>query len=126
MSLKVLVIEDDPRCTELLRAKLAGSEFDLTFVSTLAAGLAKLNAERWDRIILDLGLPDSKDDATFYEVKAHRGEAKILVLTGDNDPSVRDHMRRAGADNVAVKGIDDRAADLKFMLTHEMHKRKRK
>lgn len=118
MKKRVLIIENDPLCVVLIRAKLK-DKFDLTFVTTLQAGLQQLNAEKWSTVVVDLSLPDSPNkDHTLREVRAHRGEAMVVVLTGDTDPRTRDHMLRLGADGYAVKGKDDTAADLVWVIDH--------
>jgi DNA-binding response OmpR family regulator len=53
----ILHVEDDPDIRQVL-ASLVGNEAELVAAPSLAGAKAKLAADRFDLIILDLGLPD--------------------------------------------------------------------
>lgn len=105
--LKVLVIEDNPNCSELLEFLLK-NEFDLTFTTTLKAGLAALDAGQFAAVILDLGLVNGHKNRVLDQVNEKRGAAATVVFTGDMNPATSDQMRNMGADQFAVKGRDDK------------------
>lgn len=79
--LRVLLIEDDPFCSELVRAQLGSAA--LQCVGSLGEGLARLAAEPFDVVITDLGLPDSAGLATLEAVKAATGRP-VIVLSGND------------------------------------------
>ena len=78
---RILLIEDDPFCSELVRAHLAGAA--LHCVRSLGEGLARLAAEPFDVVITDLGLPDSAGIATLEAVQAATG-SPVIVLSGND------------------------------------------
>jgi DNA-binding NarL/FixJ family response regulator len=78
--LRILLIEDDPFCSELVRAHLGTAL--LQCVSSLREGLACLAAEPFDVVITDLGLPDSAGLATLDAVRAATAHP-IIVLSGN-------------------------------------------
>jgi DNA-binding response OmpR family regulator len=60
--INVLLIEDNVGDCELILKMLDASEiaeFQLTHTSRLTSGLKLLESEKFDIILLDLGLPDS-------------------------------------------------------------------
>ena len=79
--LRVLLIEDDPFCSELVRAQLGTALLEC--VSSLREGLARLATERFDVVITDLGLPDSAGLATLEAVKAATLRP-VIVLSGND------------------------------------------
>ncbi len=70
---RILLIEDNPGDTRLVREALAeagAARFDLVAKMDLASGLAALAAQPVDAILLDLTLPDSAGFETFTKVHA--------------------------------------------------------
>ncbi len=62
MSLRILLVEDDPNDAELLQACLgeaSASGAQIVHAQSLAAGLRALQAGAIDIVVLDLDLPDS-------------------------------------------------------------------
>src|SRR5215510_11265155 len=56
--MRLLVIEDEPRIAEILRAPLEQAGFAVDFVRLRAEGQAALALHVYDAAILDRGLPD--------------------------------------------------------------------
>jgi DNA-binding response OmpR family regulator len=56
--MRLLVVEDEARITEVLRAALSRAGFAVDAVATVADARAALPLAPYDAIILDLGLPD--------------------------------------------------------------------
>lgn len=114
--LNILVIEDNKRDQELLTHRLEG-KFALTFASTLKEGLLAMANFQYDCVLLDLGLMNGRKDRVIHDVSDACGAAAIVILTGDINPSTRDHMLRCGADGFMVKGVDDKTKeDIEFVI----------
>ena len=94
----ILVVEDDPIVSEILRATLEYSGYTCETATTAASALDRFRMSHPDAIITDLGLPDSDG---IDLVSALRGLSRIpvLVLSG----------RRTEADKIAAldHGADD-------------------
>ena len=58
MTDRILLIEDDPRLAEMVKAYLDGAGFQVTVAADGAAGLALERRETFDAVVLDLTLPD--------------------------------------------------------------------
>ena len=106
-SLKVLLIEDDPGDTLLLRRLLTHTEhvrFDAVCATRLADGLAQLGETAFDIMLLDLSLPDSVGLDTIDKVRAYTLDVPIIVLTGLDDEDIAMQAVQAGAQDYLAKG----------------------
>lgn len=112
-SLDILVIEDDENDFEILERKL--KQHKLTWAPKMKEAMKLLDAVVFDIVILDLKLSNGVKETVLDQVKAkHKGP--VIVLTGDEDPRTRDHMRHRKADFFVVKGREDSAEDLQWMI----------
>ena len=109
-AVKVLLIEDNPAYTRLIREILAeakGSPFKLECADRLATGLACLAQGRIDAVLLDLGLPDSQGLSTLVKVQAEALAVPVVVLTGLDDEALAVEAVQEGAQDYLVKGQVD-------------------
>lgn len=120
--INILVIEDNSSDAELIRHRLK-DRFDLVFASTLKEGLAALK-NRFDIVLLDLNLVNGKKDKVIGDVK-ERHSGPIVILTGDSNPRTKDKVLLEEVDGFAVKGMDDTAADLAWIIHQAVHGRKK-
>jgi len=105
--IKVLLVEDNPGDTRLLKEMLAGvtsPRFDLTSVDLLEDASGCLAEERFDVVLLDLKLPGGSRADTLNRIQDHAWKAPIIVLTGLDDPVVALWAADQGAQDYLVKG----------------------
>ncbi|MBA3881252.1 MAG: response regulator [Chthoniobacterales bacterium] len=103
MAAKVLLVEDDSAqanpLLNLLRARLPSGS-SATHAISLAEALRRIATDRFDVVLLDLGLPDSDGMATLEAVRSANSEIAVIILTGrEDDELVRMAVRlgtRAG------------------------------
>ena len=103
----VLLIEDNPGDTRLIREMLAEDDttaFRLVCVDRLSRALECLTEERPVLVLLDLSLPDSQGLETFSRVSTHSPNVPIIVLTGNDDQTLALNSVKAGAQDFLVKG----------------------
>lgn len=99
--LRILLVEDEPANTYLFREflsrapALAGAE--IYDVDRLSKALALLEAEHFDLVFLDLGLPDSYGLDTLESFREHAPGIPVVVLSGSVDPSAEATALRRGA-----------------------------
>ena len=103
----ILLIEDDPDYERLVCEILAGSDgmFDVKSASTLAAGLACIEQNKPEAILVDLNLPDSSGYGTFMRVLERADEIPIIVLTGLDDDQTAVRAVQDGAEDYIVKNL---------------------
>lgn len=105
-SVRVLLIEDNPIHARLIQELLKDStapSFSLTVCGLLAEGLARLTAEKFDLVLLDLILPDSEELDTFVRVRSHAPALPIVIITGVDDIKLAAKAVEAGAQDYLVK-----------------------
>ena len=104
----VLLIEDDPDFSLLVRLNLEAMGHQVTDVTTMHDALVYLedHADRpdvIDAVVLDLGLPDTAGlDA--LETTLDFTRTPVVVFTGDASPSLRRAASDAGVRGFLVKG----------------------
>jgi DNA-binding response OmpR family regulator len=104
---RVLLVEDDLRLSELVRSYLQSNGFDVSVEYRGDQVLDRVQGERPDLIVLDLGLPGRNGFAVCKELRAaHR--VPILILTARN--SDIDHVLglELGADDFVIKPVEPR------------------
>jgi len=106
--LRILLVEDNPGDVRLVKEMLAEGSKQLVFkieqVDTLAAGIEKIRREKFDAVLLDLGLPDSKGLETFYSLHAISLDVPIIILTMLHDEDAAIEAVRGGAQDYLLKG----------------------
>ncbi len=111
--LNILLIEDNPGDIRLLREilrEVTTVQCEITPVMTLAAALEQLSlveAVRFDVILLDLSLPDSRGLASFLNLHRQAINIPIVVLTGSDDETLALAAVQQGAQDYLIKGQVD-------------------
>lgn len=105
--IKLLLIEDNIGDSVIIRKMLDESEtttFELTHTQRLKNGLKHLETEKFDIILLDLGLPDSEGFKSFKITLKKHPEIPIIILTGLGDEEIGIKTIKYGAQDYLVKG----------------------
>jgi diguanylate cyclase (GGDEF)-like protein len=107
--IKVLLIEDTPGDARLIQEMLAqAGGFTLSWVQNLTDGVAHLQSQPSDVLLLDLGLPESTGLATLQRLLAYaRSVPPLIVLSGLNDEGIAVQAVQSGAQDYLVKGQVD-------------------
>ncbi|MFX0091277.1 MAG: ATP-binding protein [Candidatus Hodarchaeota archaeon] len=109
--IRVLLVEDNPGDARLIREMLVNSansvHFEMVLVENLDESIKCLKKEKFDVILLDLNLPDSKDLDTFIKLNAKAPDLPIVMLTGINDEIRAFKAVKNGAQDYLVKGEVD-------------------
>jgi two-component system response regulator QseB len=104
--MRILVVEDDAMIAQGLQTGLrqAGFAVDST-QDGQSAGLA-LQSERFDLVLLDLGLPKRDGLEVLRELRRRGDATPVIVLTARDDVQSRVGGLDAGADDYIVKPFD--------------------
>lgn len=110
LSLKILVVEDDPASLELLTEVLRSLEAEVRPLSDSQEAATLVNQEKFDGIFLDLEMPNLNGFALAQEVRTSSWNrlTPIVIVTGRDE---RDTMHQAfatGATFFLQKPIDKR------------------
>jgi DNA-binding response OmpR family regulator len=100
---RLLIVEDEARIREILRAALGRAGFVVDAVALCADAREALSVTRYDAAILDLGLPDGDGLKLLAELRSRRNRTPILVLTARDAVEDRVSGLDTGADDYLTK-----------------------
>jgi two-component system response regulator QseB len=112
--MRVLIVEDDELLSSAIRAALEQSDFACDQVASVASAKTSLNAEKFDVVVLDLGLPDGSGLGLLSWLRApvqRRPELRtlpVLILTAQAGIDDRLVGLDSGADDYLTKPVDKR------------------
>lgn len=114
--MRLLLVEDDRMIGDSLRAALRLEGHAVDWVRDVAAAQATLASERFDLVLLDLGLPTSAAAGApaqagagldvLRALRAHLDATPVIVLTARDAPGDKVAGLDAGADDYLVKPFD--------------------
>jgi len=108
--LTILIIEDNPAGTRLIKEALAetnGGAFELKYADRLSDGLKKISKEDFDIVLLDLSLPDSAGLETITSISKKNKDIPLIILTGTDNLEIATKSLGMGAKDYLVKGQFD-------------------
>jgi two-component system OmpR family response regulator len=104
MTVKILVVEDDPSVRGLLQTLLSAEGYDVATASDGLAGLVKATSSPPALVLLDLMMPDLGGVRVLEEMRddPELSDIPVIVVTGKVDavPGMRSLL---GEDNVFLK-----------------------
>lgn len=104
--MRVLLVEDDRMIGEGLRAALRLEGHAVDWVYDVPAAHASLAAERFDLVLLDLGLPQGDGLQVLRTLRARQDSTPVIVLTARDGVSDRVAGLDAGADDYLAKPFE--------------------
>jgi DNA-binding response OmpR family regulator len=104
---RILLIEDDRRLAEMLSEYLGEAGFRVSAAGDGRTGLARLDAEPHDALVLDLMLPDMDGLEVCRRLRA-TSDIPVLMLTARGDAMDRVVGLEIGADDYLAKPFEPR------------------
>jgi two-component system, NtrC family, response regulator PilR len=104
-SVRILILEGDPRTLEVFSQALRRAGFDVEAVRTMAAAVKALVARRHNAILTNLRLPDIAPIDVLAALRATAPGSRIIVCSGLVTDAVRLNARRVGAVAVLEKPV---------------------
>jgi len=116
--MRLLVVEDEPRISEIIKAALERAEFAVDTVRLRADAREALANTAYDAAILDLGLPDGDGLNLLAELRPAGSRIPILILTARDAVVDRVTGLETGADDYLVKpfALEELLARVKALL----------
>ena len=105
MSVKILIIEDEPDIRRNLEYNLGREGFNASSVATLDGAYEKINSKKFDLILLDLMLPDGSGLDLCKKIKSNSETetTPIIILTAKDDEVDKVVGFELGADDYVTK-----------------------
>ena len=121
--MRLLVIEDEERIAELLRAGLARAGFSVDLLAEASKAGEALAVIGYDALVLDLGLPDGDGLSILAELRRRGSSLPVLILTARDSVEHRVAGLDAGADDYLVKpfAMKELVARVKALLRRPGH-----
>ena len=118
----VLVVDDDVAVRESLDRALRGNGFCVGLAGDGVDALTKLQARRYDVVVLDVAMPSLDGLAVARSLRASGSTLPILMLTAREAISERVAGLEAGADDYLVKpfALEELVARLRALLRRTM------
>ena len=116
MSVKILIIEDEPDIRRNLEYNLGREGFNASSVGTLDEAYKKINSKKFDLFLLDLMLPDGSGLDLCKKIKSNsETEATpIIILTAKDDEVDKVVGFELGADDYVTKPFSVRELILRI------------
>jgi two-component system OmpR family response regulator len=106
--MRLLLVEDSPRLTELINETMHDAGWRLDGVSTLRDAEAAIAAREHDLVLLDLGLPDGDGLQLLQWIRREHVGLPVLIITARGSVDERIAGLDAGADDYLVKPFHHR------------------
>jgi CheY-like chemotaxis protein len=118
---KVLIVDDEPTIRWALTEALRGWNYETVEAETGEAAIAAVETEQPAAVLLDINLPDSSGLDLLREIKRHRPQTAVIMITAETLFENAVAALRGGADDFIGKPINldelrfalDRALELK-------------
>lgn len=104
----ILVVDDDPEITDLLKVDLELMRFSVDCANDGASGIRKAESKRYDLIILDIMMPKIDGYEVCKKIRANRTCADVPIIMLTAKGTLGDKVRgfNAGADDYLVKPFE--------------------
>ncbi len=121
MNYKILVVEDDKNIREFLELSLKKREYDTKSTSDGAVALKLARENKFDLVILDLGIESISGETVCTELKRMLPTLPIIILTAKNKTSDIVRGLEIGADDYISKPfeLDELLARIRTQLKQQ-------
>ena len=99
---KILVVDDEPLYTHLLKVNLEPEGYEVTTATNGEEALEIVSSKHPDLVIMDVMMPKLDGFSTLERIRQF-SEVPVIMLTGKNEESDRVRGLNAGADDYVAK-----------------------
>jgi two-component system, OmpR family, KDP operon response regulator KdpE len=119
---RVLVIDDEPPIRRLLSTSLGANGFKVLEAGNGRDGLAAIEAEKPEAVLLDLGLPDMDGLQVIRTLRGRGDKTPIIVLSSRGEEASKVEALELGADDYVTKpfGMAELIARIRTALRHRL------
>ena len=103
---RILVIEDEPKVAEFIRARLMDEQFDVDIAQDGGSALERVKTTSYDLLILDVMLPDVDGFTVCRQLRGVGHSVPILMLSARSLVEDRVKGLDSGADDYLTKPFD--------------------
>jgi two-component system KDP operon response regulator KdpE len=120
--LRVLVVDDEPAIRRFLRTSLSAQGYSVIEAEDGETGLAMLQRNAVDALVLDLGLPGMGGLEVLKKLREGGSSVPVIVLSSRTDETGKVTALDLGADDYVTKpfGMDELLARIRAALRHRL------
>ncbi|HEY7977391.1 MAG TPA: response regulator transcription factor [Rhizomicrobium sp.] len=120
--LRILVIDDEPAIRRFLRTSLTAQGYSLLEAEDGETGLAMLQRNAADVLVLDLGLPGISGLDVLKKLRDGHSPVPVIVLSSRDDETGKVTALDMGADDYVTKpfGMDELLARIRAAVRHKL------
>ena len=120
--IKLLVVDDEPPIRRLLRTGLGTQGYAIAEAESVREAEGKLQIDKPDLIILDLGLPDASGLDLLQKLRAAGDSTPVLILSSRTDEAGIVQALELGADDYVPKpfGMNELIARIRTAIRHRL------
>lgn len=100
---KILIAEDERPLSKALELKLTNEGYQITPAYNGAEAIEKIQAEKFDLLLLDLVMPEKDGFAVLEHIKKQGVKLPTIVLTNLSQDQDRDKAKKLGATDFFIK-----------------------
>jgi DNA-binding response OmpR family regulator len=101
--MRILVAEDDAPLADFLRQRLAQEQFSVQLTSNGGEAQRLAANQCFDFVLLDLDLPGAKGLDVLRNIRSHKPDLPVMIVTGPSEVEERVRGLDAGADDYIAK-----------------------
>ncbi len=115
----VLLVEDDELLRDLLAQQLEAESFDV--IQAQDGQQAQSTTADFDVVLCDLVMPNMDGVEFVRWLRSHRPDAKVVILSGANDPAIQETLKELGVADffhkpLSIQQLDSLALRLKSLI----------
>jgi len=116
--MKILLVEDNVRLSELVKKNLIKSGFVTDIAKDIEEAVHNLKNYSYDAIVLDLNLPDGNGMSFLKQIRDKKNQIPVIILTANIDFNNKIKGLNIGADDYLTKPFkhEELVARLKAIL----------
>jgi len=100
---RILIVDDEPLMTEMIRDHLSFEGFQATTTNDSSEVMDLLEADEYDLVLLDVGMPDPDGLVVLQQIQVRHPFLAVLMLTAFSDANTASQAMRDGASDYVVK-----------------------
>ena len=102
---KILVVDDEEDIRTLVRTMVKGEGRHVVLAARGKDAIAMFQKERPDMTILDIDMPDIDGITVLRQIRTIDPQARVMVFTGGDSPSVEREAKALGVTEFLRKGL---------------------
>jgi len=121
-TLRILVIDDEPAIRRFLRTSLSAQNYSVLEAEDGESGLAMLQRNAIDVLVLDLGLPGIDGLEVLKRLRESGSSVPVIVLSSRDDEKGKVAALDIGADDYVTKpfGMEELLARIRAAVRHKL------